>query len=187
MLINAKNAKALTDCASTDTRRPPLQHILLSASGEGYVDGPALIATDGVRMVAVPVRLQDGEKIEGDTLIPAAALRALKPLPRNRDARLDVNGAVEAQVVGAVARFTIPDDGPYPAVSQVAQKGDAVVTIALNAAFLYEMARAMGTDTVRLEIVKPDTAVRVYPNSGANSQDMERGACGLLMPLRVMD
>lgn len=150
-------------------------------------DDHYLAATDGWKMLAVKVEME-----EGDTpgYIPLAALNAAtKATPKyEREVHLSANGSVE--VVDGENKLSFarnPDSATFPNVSQIVPTYGKTETVTFNAYFLAELAKAAGSynGNVTLEyerdsngrITKPITVeVSGAPSHIALLMSVRRGA-----------
>lgn len=185
----AKPEKAVTK----DMTRPVLTRIYLRISErvtgrgrsrrvhrEGYLE-----ATDTYKLVRVPVKVNDDD-VQG--FIPVEALT------RARKQKLPEITAAEGVRVGDVT-FDRPTDGQFPdAPSFIPEDEKIVFRVGVNAAFLHELADALGSDQVVLEfqgqevrtkggalrgvLPEPRKPIRVSPLS-------ESGPVGVLMPILI--
>lgn len=134
---------------------------------------PVLVATDGRKLVVVPVALEENEK---GRLPKAALIFARKHANRKDDITMRLNGKVEFP-----NGWTMPllEEGNYPTWQQVVPSKESRKTrIAFNARFLYELAQAMGAEEVVLHMGDPMEAIIVEPG-------VSDGEFGVLMPCRL--
>lgn len=154
--------------ASKDATRAVINDLQISEH-EGK---PVLVATDGRKLVVVPITLEKGEKGR----LPKDALAfARKTAHRKDDLTMSLNGKVEFP-----NGWTMPLklDGNYPTWQTVVpEKADRKHRISFNAKFLYELAQAMGTDEVVLHMGTAMDSIIVEPG-------VSDGEFGVLMPCR---
>lgn len=148
----------------------------------------AVLATDGRTALVIPV---DSAADDETGQLPVEALKAFrKATPRGVDDLLIVaeNGTVSCQGI-TMARDTGPDAVRYPEVTNVIpKKEDPLVrkgadkktgpptVVGVNIKLLAKLAKAMGTETVRLQIQDPEYPIRVDPL-------MEGSGYGAIMPI----
>ena len=166
---------------ATDRSRPVLTRVFLrivetktgrgrnrKVTREGWLE-----ATDSYVLAQVPVELDDDDT-EG--MIPVEALVEARTTPTRE---LAVDGEIRIQGYGKLTTFPRPEMGKFPDTERLFSTEDSpVASVGLNAKFLAKLAEALGTDTVRLDIMAPRKAIRVTPASG-------NGGRGLLMPILV--
>lgn len=162
--------------ASRDECRPHLLHTHLD------VEKKRLCATDGHRLVILPVVVEDGD-VSG-----AVSTEAIKAARKGPEAR----GGGGEIVIGANGKLAIAGGPSYPRPSEVDCKFPPVdrvvpdaknhtVTIGLNAKYLWELAQALGTVEIHIAI-NPDeelSPIRVTKNGN------ESDGIGVLMPCKV--
>lgn len=197
-------------CASTDQTR----YVLNGAYFD--VENKRLVVTDGRRMVLLPAEPEPGD-VSGivPTEAVTEALRLAKK-PKGKKTGSDPDGGLAGITINGVVKLRngaeFPKvEGIYPNYAQVipdyvklrmqekrTEEEQTVVdraldertTIAFNARMLFEMAQAMGSDSVVLEMVKskdggggvnpmPEIVVRPGNNEAVH------GAVGVLMPMRM--
>ena len=123
--------KALLICAAKVDVRYYLKGVCVDARSNGDV---VLVATDGHRMLAYPVAVDNIEALApGEYIIPREALEAVKPAKAGRtvmpiqldivtapdtrhpeDAEVIIKGKTSITVTGATSAVTAPIDGKYP-------------------------------------------------------------------------
>jgi DNA polymerase-3 subunit beta len=123
--------KALLICAAKQDVRYYLKGVAVDARADGTV---VLVATDGHRMLAYPVAVDNIEApAPGEYIIPREALEAVKPAKAGRttmpiqldivtapdtrhpeDADVIIKGKTSITITGATSAVTAPIDGKYP-------------------------------------------------------------------------
>jgi DNA polymerase III sliding clamp (beta) subunit (PCNA family) len=176
MKIEAKYLPELI--ASDDTTREHLCHAHLDTKAK------LLVSTDGHRLVAVPV---DVDANDHDGPVTADALKAARAAIRRTGLipEIAVNGAQQVGNGGpSFPRPTLEGCSNFPPYQQVIPSYDErapnVSVITFNAAYLAEMAKAMGAGKsaiVTLVFEGPLDPIRVIAGSGSE-------AIGVLMPAR---
>lgn len=194
-------------CASTDQTR----YVLNGAYFD--VENKRLVVTDGRRMVLLPVEVEPGD-VSG--IVPTEAVtEALRLAKKSKGtgpdgglAGISINGVVKLRNGAEFPKV----DGVYPNYNQVipdyvklrmqekrTEGEQATVdgslnertTVAFNARLLFEIAQAMGSDSVVLELVKSKKeCAGVDPNEiivarPASDKESVHGAVGVLMPMRL--
>lgn len=154
---------------SKDATRPSIQETYATK----HKGKPVLVATDGRRLLAVPIEV-DNEKEYG--YIPKAALKFAKASLLERRStfiQFSANGKITFS-----NGWTMPRDNQqvFPKWETVIPK-EAPETIAINAKLLYELAQSMGCETVALHIGEKNEGIIVKPTE--NNE-----AFGVLMPVR---
>ena len=172
MKIN-KNCKIELVASSDETR-----HVLCNP----YLQGSNLIATDGQRLVAIPVEREDGDS---DGPIDCCALKlSRKTLPGEKLSKISANGCLKVQTKDG--EITMPRKNlngySFPQWQKVLPGTDRKgIKIAFNAEYLYQMAEALGTKTVTIEILDANSPIVV---KGSNENYIE-GSIGVLMPVKI--
>ena len=170
MKIN-KNCK-IELVASKDKTR----HALINP----YLQGSKLIATDGKKLVAIPVEREDGDS---DGPIDCSAFK-LSRKTSSEFSKISANGCLKVQTKDG--EITMPrknlDGYSFPQWQKVLPNPDrGGIKIGLNAKFLYEIAQALGGDRVVIEILDADSPIIV---KGSDDHYIE-GSIGVLMPVRI--
>ena len=171
MKIN-KNCKIELVASSDETR-----HVLCNP----YLQGSNLIATDGQRLVAIPVEREDGDS---DGPIDSSAFKlARKTSSSEKFSKISANGCLKVQTKdGEITMQRSFKDINFPNWQKVLPGTDrGGIKIAFNAEYLYEMAEALGTKTVTIEILDANSPIIV---KGSNENYIE-GSIGVLMPVRI--
>lgn len=166
-------------CASKEKNRVSLQH--------AYLKGSQLIATNGKAMVQLPVELQEHDV---DGYVSTEALKAARKAAGRLDqASLQANGALTLPSGQSFPRPTEASVGyPYPNCDPVWNPvwgRDYKWRVALDAGMLLEIAQAMGTEGVILEITGENEPIRVRPTSTRTCSVAEPKAKGILMPIKI--
>ena len=173
-------------CVSKDDGRYVLKNPYLICDRESMPlpcqdDKAQLVATDGKKMVALHVDSthldKSCNKVENTSgMIPVDAIKTAQ-----RD-------KLATGVLGANGTVTLPsgqtftrEDYTFPNVKTVfnAPRSETIVRIGLNAKYLYEMAQALGSDEVVLDITDPNQGIHVAPNNPKGNEGR-----GILMPVR---
>lgn len=144
----------------------------------------AVCATDGRMVVIIPVE-SDGEETGA---LPREALKAFrKAVPRGVEdmaitadnGTVSCHGITMPREAGEGRRY--PEVGgvvPAKAEPPKAREGvETITSICLDAKLLAKLAKAMGSDTVRLQITDSGAAIRVDPI------EVGYGSYGAIMPL----
>lgn len=136
--------------------RPVLTKIHLN------VEAGEIQVTDSYMAARFPVEVEDGDT---SGPIPVDALKASRkpPLKRGDETRIALNG--DAQVLqGDFVYLTVPRetaDYTFPDIPRLYPDAIPTLEIGLNAKMLYQLAKAMGSDTVRLRFLGALQPVRV--------------------------
>lgn len=135
-----------------------------------YLRGSQLLATDGKKLVIIPIELSDGDT---DGYISSEALKLSRKSKRSPSEVFCAEKALIPSIPDAPT-LVRPNqsNSTYPTVSAVdpTVNGEQYKayrpTVAINARFLWELAQAMGTENVVLELAydAPD------PESGTLSK-----------------
>lgn len=166
---------------ATDQSRPVLTRVFLrileTKTGRGHNRKTKregwLEATDSYLLIQVPVELDDDDT-EG--MIPIEALAEARLANRE----LAADGEIRIQGYGKLTTFLRPEMGKFPDTTKLFTDDPPIASVGLNAKFLAKLAKGLGTDTVRLDLMGPRKAIRVTPASGS-------GGRGLLMPIVLPD
>jgi hypothetical protein len=165
--------------ASSDETRHAITEPYLDMTNE-----PVMVACNGMMLVIVPVETSEHDK---QGCVTGEALKAMRKVKFNSE--MTCNGQLS---VKDGPSFPRPDKGQYPNWRQVVPAKDREVkfSVGLNARALWELAQAMGCETVRLEFLDNMTGITVIPtNSGTSLYKVKTAAClearGVLMPLRL--
>ena len=158
--------------------RDETRHVLCNP----YLQGSKLIATDGQRLVAIPVELEEGDS---DGPIDCSAFKlSRKTSSREEFSKISANGSLKVHTKDG--EITMPrknlDGYSFPQWQKVLPNPDrGGIKIGLNAKFLYEIAQALGGDRVVIEILDANSPIIV---KGSHENYIE-GAIGVLMPVRI--
>lgn len=172
MDVSLPNGSKPSKVVSKDGVRPILTY--------AYVEKGNLWATDSYCLVRLPVKLKDG-------LIPRTVLEAAE----KQHARFTDQGPEAVRVTlkdGTVVEGVAKSPGEPPEfkklLSDAKPKGE-VVSFAINAKLLANVAAGLGTDNVRITLPKDELdgnryakPIHVEPMQGS------KGGEGLLMPIR---
>lgn len=182
--------KKLNLCASNDECRHVINHIILDKDSSG---DPVAVATDGRRLVCVPLDKLDerevgklihrsawkdmfrhrvGRKVENIPLKFKVLKRWVQVFVRNGDAKTD-----PVQLKEIIKRDEVMSH--YPKWQQVVEVPGSDKITCINPKFLYEMAQSMGCETVKIRFADEHSAIRVTPYHDDNK------AYGMLMPVRM--
>jgi len=146
-----------------------------------------LIATNGIALISMPV--QTGEHDASGYVTKEALKAARKSTPR---------GATHAEMT-ANGQFIMPDGSTLPRptsdhlrefpntdfITDSAREGDVRFKLRLNAAMLLQLADAMGSEAVEIEIRGDSSPLVVLPFSSRGlSNDAPEGTFGILCPIR---
>lgn len=156
-------------CVSTDESRPNLQNI--------YVTRRHAMSTNGRYLAIVPVELQEDD--ETGWLSPEALKQARKVSAKGLDTvQIVLNGG---QVLPDGTIMNRPEGENPPHTFRILRQAhmNRKHLIGINAAYLKDLADALGKMELILEIGDPNSAVLVRPIHS------EPGTVGLLMPIRL--
>ena len=144
-----------------------------------YLQGSNLIATDGHRLVAIPVEREDGDS---DGFIDCSAFKLARKTS-SEFSKISANGCLKVHTKdGEITMQRSFKDINFPQWQKVLPNADRKgIKIGLNAEYLYQMAEALGTKKVTIEILDADSPIIV---KGANQNYIE-GSIGVLMPVRI--
>ena len=157
-------------CVSTDPTRENLQNI--------YVSERQAFATNGHYLAIVPSQFEKEDTIGWLT---AGALKlARRVTPKSSDTiHIELNGT-QTLPDGTVMARPGNDVRPPQLFDILKQaKMNRKYKIGLNAGYLRDLAEALGTDELVLELGAPDKPIQVTPLHG------EEGTTGLPMPIRI--
>lgn len=199
--IKPETLKALLIIAAKQDIRYYLKSVFVDVNPAGLV---ALVATDGHRLLAVPVAADDvTDALPGEYIIPRDALESVKPIKAGRHA-MPLELTIEQPaptpdetrpgvMVNHPARFTLAGattaagavmDGRYPDWRRV------LPTAANEVAGHYQPAYVADFGAVASLLTgKKDPCPVIHHNglSGALVTGLGDGAIGVLMPMRVDD
>ena len=158
--------------------RDETRHVLCNP----YLQGSKLIATDGQRLVAIPVELEEGDS---DGPIDCSAFKlSRKTSSGEKLSKISANGCLKVQTKDGEITMPRKDFNGYsfPQWQKVLPNPDrGGIKIGLNAKFLYEIAQALGGDRVVIEILNATSPIVV---KGSGDHYIE-GSIGVLMPVRI--
>jgi hypothetical protein len=142
----------------------------------------AVRATDGRMAISIPVEHYGGEETGS---LPAAALKAFRKEAKYKPhvPIVGVNGSVSCLgiTMPRPAECNAPDVGAViPAKQKASEEGYTV--ICLNAVYLAKIAKALGVESVRLQIESEATPIRVDP-AATGADAPAPSAVGVLMPI----
>jgi hypothetical protein len=181
--------------ASKDDTRPAMTHLFLrlrraGKKGTGKVIGGMIEATDSYKLVRLPVEFDDtDEPTEG--FLPAAMFTGKQVI-----AMTVRNGEVAVTNTDGVRTLERPDMNgrTYPDVDKLLDpilENMGPLRIGLNARYLYELAQAMGDDTVVLGFSRHGRGsfnnlrpMLVLPGTSSTTTERD-GPLGVLMPIRL--
>ena len=166
--------------ASKDASRPSIAH--------PYLQGGKLIATNGIAMVQIPVEERGEHDVDG--WVTGEALKAArKAASRQTSCEISANGSL-ALLDGQ--SFLRPNEstvkGKWPNCGQVWEPcwaREIKFTVSLSAEQLMDIAKAMGTEGVTLEITGETDPIRILPCSTRARTVPVPEAKAILMPIRV--
>lgn len=175
-----KRHKLHRTTAKGNARTAPIYYLELRGK-------PSLAATTGHSLAVVPV-----EPAAGDTYgtIPVEALREACKGSQKTEASISCNGSIEVQSgTGAMVTFERKEnDGELTAETleavMVSMGKPGATVITLNAKYLADLAAALGSDILRLEVHQSEEGkslcpIEVHP---ACRGVVDNEAYGLLMP-----
>jgi len=182
--MKLNKANKLSKVVAKEATRYAIRGAKLDKADDGK---PVLVATDGRRLAVVPV--EDAED-DHEAVLPLDALKAAEKGSKRFPATVSVNGTVRVQadrVNPAVAEFQPEDpESRFPDWRQVVpEKGKGTVRLTVNAKMLHELASALGSDSVTLELVPGDDGevsdpIRAEP---AGEREGQPGSFGVIMPI----
>ena len=163
--------------ASTDTTRAVLNHT--------FLQGNTLVATDGRRLVATKVTLDDND---ADGFVPVAALKKAHSTQgaHNVGANGDIRVPLKDGGTITTARPTVDDTGHYPNWRQVFPDYPLTpIAIPIDAKLLHGLAQSMTTTGT-----KADQRITLVINADNPAVSplivlpADRRSCGVLMPCK---
>lgn len=139
---------------------------------------PVLCATDGRRLVVIPVEECDPSEYGR---VPKKALQFAKQSRKDKRqpiVKLDLNGSVKFE-----NGWTMPREQGliFPNVQSVIPGNRQEIKVCFNAKYLYEIAQAMGVENVSLGFVQQGSQVIDAIRVTAENEK----AFGVLMPVRI--
>lgn len=180
-----KNIKIELACSKDATRRAISEPYLSIAGSEAN-----LVATDGKIMAMIPVELSERD---AEGFVSGACLAvARKALPRGGEvAEITVNGQAVTSTGISMPRAGNAGDSQFPNWRQVVPSDDAtpLVTIGVDAKLLWQLAQAMGCQSVAIAIKDPCSPFVVTPTPVGRHSDAAQPVCmgarGLIMPVAL--
>ena len=146
-----------------------------------YLQGSKLIASDGHRLVAIPVEREEGDS---DGPIDCSAFKlSRKTSSGEKLSKISENGCLKVHTKdGEITMQRSFKDINFPNWQKVLPAIDrGGIKISFNAEYLYEIAEALGTKTVTIEVLDATSPIVV---KGSNENYIE-GSIGVLMPVRI--
>lgn len=174
LTLSLANAKARpAQAAGKDPARPVLMHGQVRRTDDGF----RVEASNSFIAASVPLAQDPLEDVPGElapVMVPRGALDAL-----GKGHRLALNGSVETvdPRTGARTRWE-PGEGRFPQIDALWPSGEAEMTVAFNARFLWQLAQALGSDEVVMEVRGPLRPFTVRPLKDSQ-------AAGLISPIRI--
>jgi len=172
-------------CTSKDKYRPALSHC--------WLKGNVLLATDGRRIVSIPITREEGDV---DGYIPNNVLQAARAgAPRRKSRRSASDIAISAKaetftflsVLGPIdpKRPQVKDVGAFPSTEAVIKDSPVIHpnSFTFNVRLLVGLADAMGAETVTISNENDTGPITVQASSDADGRPIS-GAFGVLMPVR---
>jgi len=156
---------------SSDYLRENLQNV--------FVSKHHAVATDGKILAIVPI--QTDKEDEAGWLTPDALKHARKVSGKGLESvRIGLNGA---QILPDGTVMTRPEEHKPPKIFRLLRKAHQgrSYRIGINAAYLKDLADALGSEELVLECGQPNEAILVKP------VHHEEGTMGLIMPIRLND
>jgi hypothetical protein len=175
-------------CAAKEDTRYAIKDVLLETTGE---HSPCLAATDGRRLVVVPVSMATADNLEGDDdagLIPREAFPAARKGRKTDPARIVANGDVRVLVGDTVTTFPrVPpeDRSRFPDWRQVLpERGPDRMRVRFTADILIGLLKAIGTEYVEFEF-RPDGTDAIIADGPirVNGEGDNGEAFGVIMPV----
>jgi DNA polymerase III sliding clamp (beta) subunit (PCNA family) len=160
----------LEKCVSKDPMRASLQNI--------FVHERHAFATNGHFLAVVPTRFEKEDSI--GWLSPDALKLARKLAPKVSDTvHIELNGFQKLPDGTIMSRPS--DEEKPPRLFSILRdaRTNRKYKIGLNAAYLRDLAEALGNDELILEFGDPDKPIQITPVHA------EPGTIGLLMPIRL--
>lgn len=166
--------------ASKDATRTSLAH--------PYLQGNTIIATNGIAMVQIPVKERSEHDVDG--WVTGEALKAArKAASRQTSCEISANGSL---ALSNGQSFPRPNEstvkGKWPNCGQVwdpCWAREIKFAVSLSAEQLIDIAKAMGTEGVTLEITGETDPIRIRPCTTRAQTVPVPEAKALLMPIRT--
>lgn len=180
--MNISKYNKIEKVVSKDPNRHILQKAWLETDRDKFIKANRehgkgeLVATDGRKLVCIEV---DIEKDDSSGQIDCAALVASRKRPAIESLACDVD---KVTVLGSNMTFSRDNDMKFPDVKRVANQNDGketVLTVGLNAKFLYECSQAMGSDELKLSFVDNENPIAIEPIRTKGNPSK-----AILMPIR---
>ncbi len=155
---------------AADSIRPAIAH--------PFLEGDKLIATDGRRLVVLPVEREEGD---ADGRVTEAALKAARRIARkNEPAQIKAGGCFAFADGSTLPRPSEEDFGRFPNYKQVMPaEGQHPHFVTVNAKFIWEISQALGADSIKIAIKDEVSPVLV-------TSQQAPGAIAVLMPIRTV-
>lgn len=167
-------------CASRDETRPAINGCQLI--------GNRIVATDGRRLVSIPVETEDGDtdgKIPVNVLVSARAqAKRNKRRGDSGDASISANGKLKFKSEFGLIEVD-RESVNYPNITQVIPKTYGAHSISLNVELLYGVAKALGSDNITIAFDGRDLPLIVTGENGNASAKFTESAFAILMPVRL--
>lgn len=167
-------------CASRDTTRPQINGCQLI--------GNRIVATDGRRLVSIPVEIEEGDT---DGKIPVNVLAAARSqAKRNKrkgdsgDASISANSKLKFQSEFGVIEVE-RESVNYPSIATVIPKQYGAHSISLNVELLYGVAKALGSDNLTIAFDGRDLPLIITGEQGEANAKFTQKAFAILMPVRT--
>tara|TARA_R100000149_G_C5846605_1_gene116725 strand:- start:17 stop:571 length:555 start_codon:yes stop_codon:yes gene_type:complete len=182
--MNISKYNKIEKVVSKDPNRHILQKAWLETDREKFIKATRehgkgeLVATDGRKLVCIEV---DIDKNDTSGQIDCAAISASRKRPAIESLACDVE---KVTVLGSNMTFERNNDMKFPNVKVVANQNETacretVLTVGLNAKFLYECSQAMGTDELKLSFVDNENPIAIEPIRTKGNP-----STAILMPIR---
>ena len=165
-------------CTSKNETRPVLAHVLATKDFP-RIKGGALVSTDGMRILAVPM-IEDPEDELG--MIPVDLLKVARKQTTARQPNANITMTHESRLAEPVSKTTVPrPEGDFPNAARcVPGEFKHPIKIALDAKYLLDIQKAMAADNVTLTFESEESSFILVTAK-------EESAYGVLMPHRDED
>lgn len=170
----------LAECVSNDTLRPVLQGALF--------DGKILTATDGHMLVQIKV--QDADE-DTPGIIPAVILKKSTVKAKGDDkynpqAKITIRDNTAETNSGTSFLSEKIIDANYPDKDKVIKEAEIVknepdMIFAINAEFLYKLAKAIGSKEIKISVRQDNNVIYVIPTG---SEPIEEEPFGILAKVK---
>ena len=163
-------------CTSKDETRPVLAHVLATKDFP-RIKGGALVSTDGMRILAVPM-IEDPEDELG--MIPVDLLKVARKQTTARQPNANITMTHESRLAEPVSKTTVPrPEGDFPNAARcVPGEFKHPIKIALNAKYLLDIQKAMDAKSVVLTFESEESSPILVTT-------VREAAYGVLMPHRA--